>query len=204
LISVKATIKFFCLFVLVYGLMMVAWPAIGAIYSKFYRATGEFLFGSFGSRGIVRFYQSEKNRDDIYIVAFDKNRTQGNGKVNESQSHNIHYGDYMHISFLTALIMAVSLPLKRRIFALVWGWIFMHIFIIFKMVIIILCLFSGKRLSLLVLSPFWRDVVVTTNQVAVRDLTTSFVIAFFVWVLVSFRREDWQRITAMQGRGGKK
>jgi len=176
---------------------MAAWPVVGAAYSKFYRATGKSLFGSFGRGGIVRFSQSEDSRDDIQISAFNRYRTDENGNMHGAQlCHGIRYGDYMHTAFLAALIAATPLPWKRSAWALVWGLILMNVLVVFKLAIIILNLFSRKNVSLLILNPFWKDVVVTTNQILVRHLTTGFIIAFFIWVLVTFRREDWGRLVS--------
>ncbi|MGD0785013.1 MAG: hypothetical protein ABR969_04295 [Sedimentisphaerales bacterium] len=195
LIGAKPAIKFLCLFVLIYGLLMTAWPAVGDVYSKFYRAGGKFLFGSFGRGGIVRFSQPEDSKDDICIDAFNRYHVDKNGKISGAQfRYNIRYSDYMHIAFLTALIAATPLPLRRRGWAIVWGLILMQVFVVFKVIFIVLELFSRKLVSLLILNSFWKTVVVTTNQILVRDLTTGFIIAFFIWVLVSFRREDWQRL----------
>lgn len=195
LIGVKPAIKFFCLFVLVYGLLMAAWPAVGAVYSKFYRAGGEFLLGSFGHGGIVRFSQPEDSKKDICIAVFNRDRVDKNGKMSGSQlNYSIRYGDYIHIAFLTALIVATPLPLRRRGWALVWGLILMHAIVAFRFAIMMVNAFSNQRLSLLILNAFWKDVVVTTNQIFTGDLVTGFIIAFFIWVLVSFRREDWSKI----------
>ncbi len=195
LINTKAAIKFFCLFVLVYGLLMAAWPAVGAVYSKFYRATGEVLFSSFGHGVIVRFYQSENSRDDIHIVTFNQYRIDENGKVSEVRfHHNIRYGDYMYTAFLAALIAATPLSLRRRGRALVWGLLLMYVFVVFKIALMILELFSSEPISLLILSPLWMDVVNTVCHLVTNPLTTSFIITFFIWVLVSFRRGDWGNI----------
>ena len=119
LISAKTAIKFFCLFVLVYGLLMAVWPVVGAVYSKFYRTAGEFLFGSFGHGGIVHFSRSENSKDVIDIIALNRYRVDENGEMSGAQlCHNIRYGDYMYITFLTALIVATPLPLRRKGWAL--------------------------------------------------------------------------------------
>jgi hypothetical protein len=194
-ISTKTAIKFFCLFVLVYVLLMAAWPAVGSVYSKFYRAVGEFLFGSFGRGSIVRFSQSDDNKDDIYITVFNRYRVDENGRMQGAwANHSIRYNDYIHTAFLMALIVAVPLPLRRKVWSIVYGMILIHAFVIFKLAIMILNLFSKERVALLILNSFWKNVVVITNEVLMRRMTTGFIIAFFIWILVSFRREDWSRI----------
>ena len=200
-ISAKMAIKFFCLFVLVYGLLMAAWPVVGAVYSKFYRAAGEVLFGSFGRGGIVRFSQLGDSKDDIYIIALNRYRVDENGEMSGAQlCHSIRYGDYMCMAFLMALIAATPLTLRHKVWAIVWGLILMHMFVAFELVIIILNLFSSELVSLLILNSFWKDVVVATNDIVLWNLTTGFIIAFFIWVLVSFCRQDWSKIVMQKER----
>lgn len=112
--------------------------------------------------------------------------------------HNIRYGDYMNIAFLIALIAATPLPLKRKISAIIWGLILMHAIVVFKFAIMI---FVGSELvSLLVLSAFWKGVVFITYNVVVRNSITGFIIAFFIWVLVSFHHQDWSKIVMQKER----
>jgi hypothetical protein len=199
-ISAKAAIKFLCLSVLVYGLLMAAWPVVGAVYSKFYRAMGEVLFGSFERGGVVQFSQSEDSKDVIYIIAFNQRRVDKNGNISVMRIyHNIRYGDYMYTAFLTALIAATPLSLRRRGWALVWGLLLMHVFVVLKIAIMILELFKSEPVSLLILSPLWAGVVDTVYRVITNPLTISFIITFFVWVLVTFRRGDWEKIVLGQG-----
>jgi len=183
LISARKVIKFFCLFVLIYFLLMTVWPVVGPVYSKFYQAAGGFLFGSFGRGNVVRFSQSDNIKYDICITAFNRHNLDDNGEIQASQFyHSIHYGDYMHIAFLTALIAATPLPLKRRAWSLVWALILMHVFIALKLAIVIFSLFSialGKNAEL-----------ANRNIVLAEHITTGFIIAFFIWVLVSFRSKD--------------
>jgi hypothetical protein len=183
LISAGKAIKFFCLFVFVYFLLMAVWPVLGPVYSEFYRSAGEFLFGSFGRGNVVRFSKSDNIKYDICITVFNRQNLDENGEIQGSQFyHSIHYGDYMHIAFLTALIAATPLPLKRRGWALVWALILMHAFIALKLAIIIFSLFNialGKNTEL-----------ADRNIVLAEHITTGFVIAFFIWVLVSFRSKD--------------
>jgi len=187
------------IFALVYGLLMAAWPAISVAYLKFYRVTGEFLFGSFGHGGIVYFSPSEKTRDEIDIIALNQHRMNKNGQTNGLRLyHNVRYGDYMNAAFLTALIAATPLSLRHKGWAFLWGLILMHIIIFFKSFIAILNLFSKEPLSLFILSPFWKSILVTANKVIADPLTpgfvSGFVIAFFIWILVSFRRDDLKNI----------
>jgi hypothetical protein len=192
LITVGKVVRFFCLFVLVYGLLMAAWPAVGAVYSGLYRATGTFLFGFVPSPAVVTFSRSGGSADVICITALNRDRTNDKGEVTGGQlTHNVRYIDYMHTAFLTALIAAAPLPLRRRAWALLWGMILMHVVLILRLAALVLLLFDSKLVSLLTLNPFWRETLVMVNRIFVQHLAVGFIIAFFIWVLVSFRRRDW-------------
>lgn len=183
---------------------MAAWPLTGAVYSKIYWETGKVVFDYFKHFGIVEFSRSADG-SEICITANNRQHMDKRGNMSGGKSvHKIRYRDYMYIAFLAALITATPVPLGRRGWALLWGLLLMQVWAIIKLVIVILGLFSSEPVSILVLSQFCRNVVAAANDVVVNNPTTSFIIAFFIWVLVTFRRQDWERIVATQGRGGKK
>ncbi len=203
LISAGLAIRFFCLFVIIYGLLMVAWPVTRGVYSKIYRSTGEFLFSSFGREGVVYFSQPEESRDfvKINIISFSQNSPNESGNISGTQLlHNIRYGDYMNTAFLAALTLATPLPLKRRGGAIVWGLLVMHVFVVFKIAIMLLTLFSSEPFYLSILSPFWKKVIIASFVIFADHMNTGFlsgfVIAFFIWILVTFRRGDWSKIVS--------
>ncbi len=171
---------------------MAPWLGLRAAYSKFFIAGAAFLFESLGPSGGIRFRQSTDSKHDIDIIVYNRDQIGPDGKVPLAlrANYSSHYAGYIHTVFITALILATPISFRRRVWALVLALILMHVFIAFKLLIMLISLLSNSRLSLFVLSPFWKDVVVTTNQVVVRHLTTGFIIAFFIWILVSFRGES--------------
>ena len=191
LISAKEVIKFFCLFILIYVLLMAPWPGLRAAYSKFYMASSAFLSRSFGSKGIVLFEQSNNPEHDVNVVMLNRDRVDRHGKpVVLLVRISSRYGGYMYMAFVIALIVATPISLRRRAWALVWGLILMHTFVVFKLGVMILHCFSKKPLSLFVLNPFWKQVLVSIDEEFSFSLTFGFVVGFVVWVLVSFRRRD--------------
>jgi hypothetical protein len=194
LITAGTAVKSFCLFVLVYGLLMAAWPVVGVAYSGLCQTTGAFLSGSFGHEGIIRFSRSDNSTDYMVISALNPHRTNESGQMTGAEHYyNIRYGFYMHTAFLVALIAATPLPWGRRGLALIWGLILMHAIVALRIEIMTLDLLSNNLVSLLSLDSFWKDVVVTANLVVGEYLPAGFVIAVFIWVLVSFRRCDLSR-----------
>ncbi len=69
-----------------------------------------------------------------------------------------------------------------------------HAFIALKMLILILNPFSTEPLCLFELSEFFEQILAIATKVFVTYITPSFTVAVVIWILVSFRREDWLKI----------
>ncbi len=195
LIQAKQLIKFFCLFAIFYGLLMTPWPGFGKAYSKLYLAGASVLFKSFGSKGVVQFNQSDDAEYDINVGLYNRDHVDKNGHVTVFQtSHTSRQDGYMYMTFMTALILASPIPWKRKVWALLLGLILIHGFIALKLAIRLLYAFSIKPLSLFALSPFWQRILAIAHQQFIVNVAFGFVVSIFIWILVSFRREDWSRI----------
>ncbi len=51
----KPLIGFLFRFLLIYAVLLVPWTGIAESYAQLFRTVGESLFGTFGSKGVVRF-----------------------------------------------------------------------------------------------------------------------------------------------------
>ena len=175
---------------------MIPWPGLGAAYSKFYRANAAFVFESFGSKSVVRFYRSNDFEYDIRIVFFDMSRANSNGKVWPFKEFSLtsRYSAYIYTAFVVALIMATPISWRRRGWALLWGMILIHCFLLFKMAILILFIFSHDPDSPVVFDPFWKQVLFFAQQAFLKNMVFCFMVSVFIWFLVSFRREDLSEI----------
>jgi hypothetical protein len=200
LISPKGMTRFFCLFLLAFGLMMAPWPRVGRAYTRFYSAGASVLFGSFGSTGVVRFEPLSDSEYDMHVTLFNRARPGPGGGVARIQTrHNSRHAGYMYVAFLTALILATPIPWKRKAWALFWGMILIHGFVALQLLLRISHAFNSKALSMFVLSPFCSRVLSTAHQAFAVNATFGFVVCVFVWILVSFRRRDWVKIAIRAG-----
>ncbi|MBW8038986.1 MAG: hypothetical protein FVQ85_03195 [Planctomycetes bacterium] len=192
LIQPKQVIRFLCLFVFVYLLLMAPWPGLKAAYSKSYKAGSAFLFKSFGAKGIVRFRQQSDPGNDINIIFYNRDHIGRDGKmvaVGNIPYNSRRYG-FIFTAFLTALILATPLSWRRKGRALFGGFFLIHCFIVLILGMWILYGFNKESLSLFVLNPFWNRVFLLAIDVFVRNLTFGLIVSVFIWILVSFRRED--------------
>jgi len=195
LITPKGIIRFFCLFLLTFGLLMAPWPRLGRAYTRFYCAGAAFLFGSFGNSGNVRFEPLSDSEYELYVILYNKARTDPDGNIVGIRTrHNSRHAGYMYAAFLTALIVATPISTKRKIWALFWGIILIHGLAASTLGLRIFHAYNNKPLSMFVLSPFYRRVLSITHQAFAVNVTFGFVVCVFIWILVSFRRRDWAGI----------
>ena len=200
LIQKRQVIRFVCLFLLVYGVLMAPWPGVKVAYLELYKVGAALLFKSFESIGVVRLDEPTDAKYDMRIVFYDRDRIGPDGKMVHVafMHHSSRRTGYIFIAFLTALIVASPIGWRRRGWALSWGMILVHAFIIFILAAWILRGFNNEAVSLLVLSPFWRRVLLLTVFMFVHNLTFGLIGCVFIWLLASFRREDWSRILAQK------
>ena len=192
-IRAKYIIRSVCLFLIAYGLLMAPWPGLATAYTKAYRASAAFMFKSFGSKGVVLFRQSSDTKNDVEMLFFHRDRVDPDGQLVPLGRipHNTRYYGYMPTAFLIALVLATPIPLKRKGRALFWAMVIIHALLVLKLVVWVLFGFSHKQVSVLVLSPFWNRVFVLAADIFLQNLTFALIVSFSIWILVTFRREDW-------------
>jgi hypothetical protein len=195
LIRTRHIIGFFCIFVLIYVPLIIPWLGLASSYSKLYSAGAAFLFKPLVPEGSIRFDSTSNAENDIRITFYNLNLIRPDGKAFFTHGNiSSFYGGYIYIAFMAALVIATPISLKRRLWALFIGIILIHGFIFFKLAIWIIYGFNREPLSLLVLSPFWKQILLLTIEVVASNVTFGFIVCVFVWLLVSFRREDWVKI----------
>ena len=98
---------------------------------------------------------------------------------------------YLQTGFLASLFLATPVRWRRRLRALSWGLILVHVAIVGKMLVTVLNAYSGKGVSLLARTWPWEDIMAVAYVFAERDILTLVMLPVLLWILVSFRRADW-------------
>ena len=190
----RRIVRFVVAFLLLYGLLVAPWPGLKQVYAVYFRAGGNVLFESFGSRGSVRLIPANPQHDKW-----------------DTEAHLIHRGQptywrvgfhsrrtgYLPTATLIALILATPIRLSRRGRALLWGIILVNGFVALRVAIAILREFPN--VDLFVFSPFWGRVIEVTHDVVSVSTVTSCVVPALIWLLVTFRHEDWGAILRISG-----
>ncbi len=195
LISPTGVIRYVCLFLFVFGLLMAPWPGVGRAYTRFYSAAATFLFGSIRPTGAVTFEPLHNSEHDLHVTLYNRARLAPDGSVVAIQTrHSSRHAGYMYVAFLAALILATPIPLKRKTWALFLGIILIHGLIALQLALRILHAFHNRPLSMFVMSAFSKRVLSIAHQAFGVNVTFGFVVCVFIWILVSFRRRDWAKI----------
>jgi hypothetical protein len=191
----------FCVrFILIYGLLIAPWPGLEGAYAKFFRAGGGFLFESFGSKGKVIFEPySQKDVADTTLTLVNRKQIGPDGQAPAWWTHiSSRYSGYLDAVFVVSLILATPIPWSRKSRALFLGVILIHLFIILKLATAILYAYNNNQyLGVIKLNSLWASLLDHTYQGFLRNnLESGLVAAVLIWILVTFRREDWPKTLA--------
>jgi hypothetical protein len=179
-------------FVVVYGLLIFAWPAVRPLYRPFYCALGNALFGTvlFHGEGSARFTPKDTREDlDIEVVMKKRSAPRISGRA-ENKSRVM---GYLPTISVVALVLATPLPWKRRRRALLAGVALVSLFVALRIAIPVVRDFS-KPDALQVYHPgaFGRWLLGIADRALLGAPASFFVVPILIWVLVAFRRRDWE------------
>ena len=189
----KKLIGAFVMFVVIFGVLIVPWPGWNAIYSSYFRALGELAFSRQNDRRVVLF------EHDQLIHGFSSLDTRmtlgnralidanGNGKAKKITLDTRSIG-WLPTALTVALILATPVPWRQRGWALVWGLLFVHIFILFSLQVWIWD--KSSELSLMATPAYLQTILDEMNYTLLNQLGCSFSVPILIWILVTFRREN--------------
>lgn len=175
-----------------YGLLLLAWPIVGDAYAAYLRAGGNLLFGTWGTRGRVEFRAPSEPDGKWDMVSVVTNLERGKSGL---RSHSSNLLGYLPTATLAALVLASPMPRARRIRALIWGLLWVNLFVAFRMGLGILADFcSNDACALYVVRPWTRWILDLAVFVFLFAPAAYFVAPVCIWILVTFRRTDWDAL----------
>ena len=103
---------------------------------------------------------------------------------------------YLPTAAVLALVLAMSIPWSRKWKALVWGLVGVHLFIALRLATGVLYLLSqAKPTPFFEFTPLGNKAVYNIYEMAVQSPTISFIVPAFIWILVTFRRSDFEGLS---------
>ena len=193
----SAIVGFSWRFALVYGLLIAPWPGFNAAYGKYFRGLGQMTFAREGERRILYFeaVPAELHRvldTRIALANRDQLDREGKGPVHYLELDTRGIG-WVPTALLLALILATPVPWWRRGWALLWGLLAIHGYILLCVAVYIWT--NSTDLLLLTLSPFWKNMANGLEETLITQMGASFIIPVLIWILITIQMRDviaWQ------------
>jgi hypothetical protein len=189
MIQPKQIAWFFIQASLIYLLLIPMWPGLHTGYGTVVRAGCTVITGEIGSTARVTLLPLAADKIDLRF-GLEKRAYHRSG-IGLS-SRNI---GYLPMALLLALVLSTPIPWKRRIKALLWSVMLFHVIMAFRIAFSVYSQFvTNEKLALIQLGTFWKYLVFYLDHLMVNSVTTSFTISLIIWMVVSFRRDDWTAI----------
>lgn len=191
---IKPIAGFLVCFLIVFAVLILP---LQEAYAAYFRVSGNALFGSYSSVASVRFepLQDDDSQLDTKIVFTDR-QSGATGWIGVGT----RFQGYTPTAFVVALVLATPLPWSRRWRALVWSLLAISAFVALRQFIFIANVIYIDReakvkntLDKVLEFAFW---------VGVESFAGVFVIPLGIWILVSFRRSDLEKILKTGGAKG--
>ncbi len=191
---IKPALRFVVCFVCWYIAILSSWTITGQAYCAAFRAIGTLLYGSNDQRKEITFqpfpngYHSDHTR--VVIVNPAMMKADGSGPVRHLDLGTRAFG-WKPLVLLVALVLATPLAWGRRMRALLWGCLCQQAFV---MLALGFCIWNeSTEIGLVSLSETGKDAAMAVRGMLSGQLAVA--VPVLIWVLVTFRREDFEKIT---------
>jgi len=185
----KALTAFCVRFLLFFGLSLVPWPGLPAACNGYFRAVNRLVFESKSGPRSLEFGPNEAHDTRIVIINRKLMQPDGSGPVRNLDLDSFNFM-WRPVSVLLALILASPVSWPRRVWALVVGGVCLQLFLLFVLGFAIWE--ESTDVALVSLSPFWKQAAGNMTHVLVGQLNIA--APFFIWLVVTFRREDFGNV----------
>jgi 4-amino-4-deoxy-L-arabinose transferase-like glycosyltransferase len=180
-------------FAIIFGVFLIPWPGWNDLYSAYFRALGESVFGHTEEQRIVTF---EPRHMEHGFSSLDTKMTLSNRALLDSSGHgrakattlDTRSIGWIPTALTLALILATPVSWKQRGWALVWGLVLVHLFILFSLQVWIWD--YSADVSLMAPSPFLQRILDEMDYTLITQLGASFSVPILIWIVVTIRKEN--------------
>ena len=191
----KTALIFAGWFVLIYGLLITPWPGAKTIYAGYFRYVARLVLTTPGSQRLLAFqpldnpnHQWPPNFDTAIILANRDLLDQDGQEQRFMLTVDAWQMGWAPTACLMAFALATPISWRRRMWALFWGFLWVHGFILLTLGIFIWN--ESTRVALVTLTPFWKEIANRLEEQALNPVGPSFFAAALIWMLITFRRQD--------------
>lgn len=177
-----------CALVLYVFLAAVPGDAVRDAYGRLFRAAGNGIFGTFGSRGVVRFRPLTESPEGLDTKVFFRVRPERRQHWVTCRAWDT---GWRPVATFLALMLATPIPWSRWCRALGWGIVCVHVFVALRVLLLVVFGFcEPEGLGLFSPGRFWMGIIdAAFNLISIAPAATM-IAPVVIWILVSFRRGD--------------
>ncbi len=194
----RTLLRFFVLLVLIYALLILPWPGVDRGYLVCVCAVGNQFFGTIAKEGTVVFDSHPTNN----WLCSQTLTHRGTGKF--ARRLSLVRPDYLATALVVALVLATPISWRRKSIALLLGLLLIDAFVFWRLWLGLVDTFSDHQLALIRFTPFWKETVRLAVHIFIGSIEASFIVPVFVWILVTFRRGDLERLGFLAVRRDEK
>ncbi len=202
----RRAVTFFVGVIVLYTLFAWPWRAPAEAYSRAFASFATTVLGVepggkpegiYGTNAVVLVYSKydEDPERDINIVIGNLAARQSPDSITAAPHTSSRHLGFMPAAALAALVLATPISWTRRLWALLWGMLCVHMFVAGRFACILVMFFHGDRpYCLYRWDPPWDRVLAEASNIIAVVPATTYVVPLIIWIGVTFRREDWESI----------
>lgn len=175
-------------FLVVYVLLMLPWPESDDAYRALFIGTGRVVFRSFAGADALDIERLDEHGQTTDTRLWVERRDAGGRVWTDVSCTQVAY---LPTVVLVSLILATPIPSRRRGWALLYGFILVHLFIALRVGAMLI---YAANLNLLGADPgnatLWTSTVAAAMKFFSVGQGVSYVAPVLIWMLVALHRED--------------
>ena len=199
MLNTKPILKFVLVFFLAYGVFIAIAPIFRDQTGKYLASLGNNFLSSPVKNAFVSFYRNNEKFDIEIRVGNIKQAV--NGTVQRYHEKLSSYDFlYMPVALLAALILASPVSTRRKIFSFLISLFFVHLMTLSRMYIQILHIgTSHLSMDLISSSESTQRFINLMHAYFVSYGAVKLFVVIFIWLAVTFRKEDLALIRSDSG-----
>jgi len=183
-------LRFLIFFLLAYGTIIVLYPVFKIPERNYVAKIGNTFLRSPIKNSLVQI-QKKQSKFDIEIGVGNESKLVGDSIKMFPYFISTYEFIYIPFAILLALVIASPISIKRKFLSLIISGFFFHLLILIKLYLIIVEIATQNiELELLELTSWKRNVFDWLIMVFINYPPTSFFTVVFIWLGVTFRKED--------------
>lgn len=191
----RPILRFVVLLCALYGVAMLCSPLLRIPYAAWFRTSSRWFFGHPGNHGIVGFTAVEAPHD-VWVRASHRLIRDPSGQLiaQSIKVDSVDFG-YSLVALTLALILATPVDRRRRTHALLWGFLLVNGYVVFKTGVLVAYLYNrNPDMGIYAVSAEWRPALNTFFEHIISPTTPNHIVPVLIWLLVTFRARDWDRL----------